>query len=67
MKRYISLFLALTMLFSFTACGSETVEQPDTEYSFVVSTDVYEDECTAEDGTLLVHVRYELPHLDIVP
>ena len=66
MKRYISLFLALTMLLSLTACGEKS-EQPDTEYSFVVSTDVYEDECTTEDGTVLVHVRYELPHLDIVP
>lgn len=73
MKRYISLFLALTMLLPLTACGEKPVEppkeakQPDTEYSFVVSTDVYEDECAAEDGTVLAHCHYELPHLDIVP
>ena len=65
MKRYISLFLALTMLLSLTACGEKS-EQPDKEYSFAVSTDVYEDIGTAEDGTILIHVRYELPHLNIV-
>lgn len=76
MKRYISLFLALTMLLSLTACGEKTVEppkeeaqtqQPDVEYSFAVRRDIYEDECTAEDGTVLAHCHYELPHLDIVP
>lgn len=75
MKRFISLFIALTMLLSLAACGTKaeppkeetSLEQPDTEYSFVVSTDVYEDECTAKDGTVLLRVRYELPHLDIVP
>ena len=75
MKRYISYILALTMLLSLTACGEKTAEppkeetlpqQPDTEYSFAVSTDVYEDIGTAEDGTILIHVRYELPHLNIV-
>ena len=65
MKRHISFFLALAILFSLTACG-EKPEQPDTEYSFVVSTDVYEDIGTAEDGTILIHVRYELPHLNII-
>lgn len=72
MKRFISLFLSLTMLLSLTACGGEkteqqTPEQPDTEYSFVVNTDVYADECTAEDGTVLIRCHYELPRLDIVP
>ena len=77
MKRMMGMLLVLAMVFSLAACGEKTVEppkeqvqqaqQPDTEYSFAVSTDVYEDIGTAEDGTLLIHVRYELPHLDIVP
>ena len=76
MKRYISHILALTMLLTLTACGEKTVEppkeetlpqQPDTEYSFAVCRDIYEDECPAEDGTVLAHCHYELPHLDIVP
>lgn len=65
MKRMMSVILALAMLLSLTACGEKS-EQPDTEYSFAVSTDVYEDIGTAEDGTILIHVRYELPHLDVV-
>lgn len=76
MKRSVSLFLALAMLLSLAACGEKTAEppkeetlpqQPDAEYSFAVSADVYEDECTAEDGAVLAHCHYELPHLDIVP
>ena len=74
MKRWISLFLALTMLLSLTACGEKTAEPPkeqvqqtNVEYSFAVHRDIYEDECTAEDGTVLAHCHYELPHLDIVP
>ena len=75
MKRYVSIFLALTMLLSLTACGEKTAEppkeepqaqQPDVEYSFAVHRDIYEDECTAEDGTVLARCSYELPHLDIV-
>lgn len=65
MKRMMSAILALTMLLTLTACGEKT-EQLDKEYSFAVSTDVYEDIGTAEDGTILIHVRYELPHLNIV-
>ena len=65
MKRMMSAILALTMLLPLTACGEKS-EQPDKEYSFAVSTDVYEDIGTAEDGTILIHVRYELPHLNIV-
>ena len=78
MKRSISFFLALTMLFSLTACGEKTAEPPkevqpeqqtseQVAYSFAVHRDIYEDECTAEDGTVLAHCHYELPHLDIVP
>lgn len=76
MKRMMSVILALAMLLSLTACGEKTVEppkeeaqtqQPDVEYSFAVRRDIYEDECTAEDGTVLAHCHYELPHLDIVP
>lgn len=77
MKRMMGMLLVLAMVFSLAACGEKTVEppkeqvqqaqQPDVEYSFAVSTDVYEDIGTAEDGTVLLRVRYELPHLDIVP
>ena len=77
MKRMMSVILALTMLLSLAACGEKTVEppkkqvqqaqQPDVEYFFAVRRDIYEDECPAEDGTVLLRVRYELPHLDIVP
>ena len=67
MKRYLGLFLALTTLLSLTACGTKTEppkdaalpEQPDTAYAFAVSTDTYEDECTAEDGTALLRAHYE--------
>lgn len=76
MKRMISVILALTMLLSLAACGEKTAEppkeetlpqQPDVEYSFAVCRDIYEDECPAEDGTVLANCHYELPHLDIVP
>lgn len=76
MKRPVSLFLALVMLLSLTACGEKPAEppkvetlpqQPDVEYSFAVRRDIYEDECPAVDGTVLAHCHYELPHLDIVP
>ena len=64
MKRSISLFLALTMLFSLTACGKQPTED-EIVCSFFVLSELYEQEYKAEDGTTLAQCHYELADLEI--
>ena len=64
MKRYISFFLALTMLFSLTACGKQPTED-EIVCSFFVLSELYEQEYKAEDGTTLAQCHYELADLEI--
>lgn len=67
MKRYISLFLALAMVLSLTACGGKTEQPTENEIvcSFFVLSELYEQEYKAEDGTTLARCHYELPDLEI--
>ena len=75
MKRFYALVLALVMLTALTACGGKKpvptdtdkteAEKQETEYTFSVETDIHQDEVTAEDGTVLMQIYYELPHLEL--
>lgn len=75
MKRFYALVLALVMLATLTACGAKKpssgdadvpeAEKQEVEYVFSVEADVHQDEVTAEDGTMLMQVYYELPYLEL--
>ena len=73
MKKYCSLILTLCLAAAFTGCGITTLPTPEDpkppavidpeEITYEVTTDPYEETVHAEDGTLLMTVSFQLPHL----
>lgn len=73
MKKFYSLILSLFLAATFTGCGATTLPTPEDpeppavadpeEITYEVTTDPYEETVTAEDGTLLMTVSFQLPHL----
>ncbi len=70
MKKIFSLITAVLLIFSLTACDkTKQINMPDTaetELQFVLGTPLTkEKEYTAEDGTVLMTEKYELPQLEL--
>lgn len=73
MKKFGILTLTLCLVLGLTACGATTLPTPeeptppavaDTEdITYEVTTDPYEQDILAEDGTKLMHISLQLPHL----
>ena len=73
MKKFGILTLTLCLVLGLTACGATTLPTPeeptppavaDTEdITYEVTTDPYEQDILAEDGTKLMHIFFQLPHL----
>ena len=73
MKKYLSLILALCLPALLGGCGAVPLPMPesptpppaaDTEkITYEVSTDPYEQTVTAEDGTTLMVIDFQIPHL----
>ena len=73
MKKFGILTLTLCLVLGLTACGATTLPTPeeptppavaDTEdITYEVTTDPYEQDILAEDGTKLMHISFQLPHL----
>ena len=70
MKKTFSLIIAVLLIFSLTACDktkqTNTPDTAKTELQFVLGTPLTkEKEYTAEDGTVLMAEKYELPQLEL--
>lgn len=73
MKKYCSLILALCLAAALAGCGITTLPTPEDpeppaaadpeEITYEVTTDPHEETVHAEDGTLLMTVSFQLPHL----
>ncbi len=70
MKKTFSLIIAVLLTFSLTACDktkqTKTPDTAETNLQFVLGTPLTkEKEYTAEDGTVLMTEKYELPQLEL--
>ena len=72
MKKWMTLLLCCVLALNLTACGagapggSEDNAPPQASVlHFEVATQVYENEYKADDGTVLLAERYELPVLEL--
>ena len=73
MKKYCSLILTLCLAAALAGCGITTLPTPEDpeppaaagpeEITYKVTTDPHEETVHAEDGTLLMTVSFQLPHL----
>ena len=73
MKKYCSLILTLCLTAALAGCGITTLPTPEDpelpaaadpeEITYEVTTDPHEETVHAEDGTLLMTVSFQLPHL----
>ena len=73
MKKYCSLILTLCLAAALAGCGITTLPTPEDpeppaaadpeEIIYEVTTDPHEETVHAEDGTLLMTVSFQLPHL----
>lgn len=73
MKKYCSLILTLCFAAALAGCGITTLPTPEDpeppaaadpeEITYEVTTDPHEETVHAEDGTLLMTVSFQLPHL----
>lgn len=73
MKKYCSLILMLCLAAALAGCGITTLPTPEDpeppaaadpeEITYEVTTDPHEETVHAEDGTLLMTVSFQLPHL----
>ena len=73
MKKYRSLILTLCLAAALAGCGITTLPTPEDpeppaaadpeEITYEVTTDPHEETVHAEDGTLLMTVSFQLPHL----
>ena len=73
MKKYLSLILALCLPALLGGCGAVPLPMPESptpppaadteEITYEVSTDPYEQTVTAEDGTTLMVIDFQIPHL----
>ena len=73
MKKYWSLILTLCLAAALAGCGITTLPTPEDpeppaaadpeEITYEVTTDPHEETVHAEDGTLLMTVSFQLPHL----
>lgn len=73
MKKYCSLILTLCLAAALVGCGITTLPTPEDpespaaadpeEITYEVTTDPHEETVHAEDGTLLMTVSFQLPHL----
>lgn len=73
MKKYCSLILTFCLAAALAGCGITTLPTPEDpeppaaadpeEITYEVTTDPHEDTVHAEDGTLLMTVSFQLPHL----
>ena len=72
MKKYLSLFLALCLPVMLGGCGSVTLSVPDApeppaanteEITYELSTAPYDQTVLAADGTTLMTIDFQLPHL----
>lgn len=76
MKKWLILTLALCLLAALSGCGGQTAQTapeeagtplipltPAEEITYEVVTDCYEQTVTAADGTELMRVSFQLPHL----
>ena len=73
MKKYCSLILTLCLAAALAGCGIATLPTPEDpeppaaadpeEITYEVTTDPHEETVHAEDGTLLMTVSFQLPHL----
>lgn len=73
MKKYCSLILTLCLAAALAGCGITTLPTPEDpelpaaadpeEITYEVTTDPHEETVHAEDGTLLMTVSFQLPHL----
>jgi len=68
MKKLLTIFLAITMLLSASACGNKT-EEPAAEtpteqtVTYKVETENYSDSCTYDDGTVIATCSFDMPRL----
>lgn len=75
MKKYCSLILTLCLAAALAGCGITTLPTPEDpeppaaadpeEITYEVTTDPHEETVHAEDGTLLMTVSFQLPHLQV--
>ena len=72
MKKWMTLLLCCVLALSLAACGAGTDGGPEDStplqadaLHFEVTTQVYENEYKADDGTVLLAERYELPVLEL--
>ena len=72
MKKWMTMLLCCALALSLAACGAGTDGGPEdnappraSALHFEVATQVYENEYKADDGTLLLAERYELPVLEL--
>ena len=73
MKKYCSLILTLCLAAALAGCGITTLPTPEDpespaatdpeEITYEMTTDPHEETVHAEDGTLLMTVSFQLPHL----
>ena len=72
MKKWMTLLLCCVLALNLTACGAGAPGGPEdnappqaSALHFEVATQVYENEYKADDGTVLLAERYELPVLEL--
>ena len=72
MKKWMTLLLCCVLALNLTACGAGAPGGPEdnappqaSTLHFEVATQVYENEYKADDGTVLLAERYELPVLEL--
>lgn len=73
MKKWMTLLLCCVLALNLTACGAGAPAGPEDNapppgratLHFEVATQVYENEYKADDGTVLLAERYELPVLEL--
>lgn len=72
MKKWMTLLLCCVLALNLTACGAGASGGPEdnappqaSALHFEVATQIYENEYKADDGTVLLAERYELPVLEL--
>ena len=72
MKKWMTLLLCCVLALNLTACGAgasggleDNAPPQASALHFEVATQVYENEYKADDGTVLLAERYELPVLEL--
>ena len=72
MKKWMTLLLCCVLALNLTACGAGAPSGPEdnappqaSALHFEVATQIYENEYKADDGTVLLIEKYDLPQLEV--